>query len=70
MSVVVIDISSDYVDDLMYSYQLVKEDDGSFSIWVETSVLRGYYAAKDVDSFMEAYNILSEVVEEREWALS
>lgn len=70
MSVVVIDISNDYVDDLMYSYQLVKEDDGTFSIWVETNVLRGYYAAKNVDSFIEAYTLLNETVEEKEWALT
>lgn len=70
MSVVVIDISNDYVDDLMYSYQLVKEDDGTFSIWIETSVLRGYYAAKKLDSFIEAYSLLNETVEEKEWALT
>ena len=70
MSIVVIDVSNDYVDELMYSYQLVKDDDGTFHVWVETSVLRGYYAGKGIEDFSEAFQTLYDVIDEHEGVLA
>jgi len=70
MSVVVIDVSNDYVDELMYSYQLVKDDDGTYFVWVETSVLKGYYAGKGIEDFAEAFQLLNETMDELEGVLA
>jgi hypothetical protein len=70
MSTVIVDVSNDYVDELMYSYQLVKDDDGTFHIWVETSVLRGYYAGKGIEDFSEAFQTLYDVIDEHEGVLA
>lgn len=70
MSLVVIDVSNDYVDELLYSYQLVKDDDGTFHVWVETDVLHGYYAGKGIEDFSEAFQLLNEAIEANEGILS
>jgi hypothetical protein len=70
MSTVVIDVSNDYVDELIYSYQLVKDDDGTFFVWVETNVLKGYYAGKGIEDFAEAFQLLNETMDELEGVLA
>ena len=66
MSIVVIDIDNDYCDELVYSYQLCKDDDGTYSVYVARDFLRGYTAVKSVDTFEEAWNHLKRVLEENE----
>lgn len=67
MSTVVVDIDNQYEDDLCYGYQLLKEDDSTYSVWVETGVLRGYHAAKGMSSFQEAFDKLQEVFKDKEY---
>lgn len=66
MSIVVIDVDNEYCDELMYSYQLSKEDDGTFSVYVSKSFTRGYHYCKEIVSFSEAYKELQEAINHHE----
>lgn len=62
MSIVVVDIDNDYETDLCYSYQLIKEDNDSYSVWISTSIFSGTYAGQNIESFEEAFQLLIETV--------
>jgi len=62
----VIDIDNDYCDELVYSYQLCKDDDGTYSVYVARDLFRGYTAAKGLQSFDDAWNQLKRTLEENE----
>lgn len=66
MSLVIVDVDSQYCDELCYSYQLIKEDDDTYSVYVARDFLHGYHVARDVDSFFEAYRILHDTIEHHE----
>lgn len=55
---VIVDIDNEYCDELIYSYQLVREDDDTFSVYVARDILRGYHVARNIDNFFDAYRIL------------
>jgi len=66
MSIVIVDIDNQYCDELLYSYQLCKEEDGSYSVYVSRDILRGFHAGKDIDTFEEAFNLLNDTIKEHE----
>jgi len=66
MSIVVVDIDNEYCDELMYSYQLCKEDDGTYSVYVSRDIMRGYHACKEIESFAEAFKELQEAISHNE----
>jgi hypothetical protein len=70
MSTVVIDVDNQYCDDLMYSYQLILEDDSTYSVYVSRDVLRGSYEARGVESFSNAFQELVGAMKQHEGELA
>ncbi len=68
MSLVIVDVDNDYCDELLYSYQIVLEDNGTYSVYVSQDILSGSYAGRNIETFFEAYKILNEAIEEHEGA--
>ena len=66
MSIVVVDIDNEYCDELMYSYQLCKDDDGTYSVYVSRDIMRGYHACEGIESFAEAFKELQEAISHNE----
>lgn len=62
MSIVVVDVDNEYCDELMYSYQLCKDEDGTYSVYVSQDIIRGHHYCKEVESFSEAYKELQEAI--------
>lgn len=62
MSVVVIDVDNQYCDELNFSYQVVKEDNEKYRIWVSSGLLSGWYLGEGVDGAHE-FETLSEAWE-------
>jgi hypothetical protein len=62
MSIVVVDIDNEYCDELLYSYQLCKDIDGTYSVYVSRDILRGYHACKEIETFFEAFKELQEAI--------
>jgi len=54
-------------DEMMYDYQLVEEEDGTYFVWVSTGPLSGYKSSKDIDSLEEAVNKMFETIKDKEW---
>jgi hypothetical protein len=69
MSTVVVDIDNQYENELCDGYQLICEDDDTYTIWVSTGVLSGFRAHKKIETFGEAFRLLTELVNEREYFL-
>ena len=68
--IVIVDIDNDYCDELIYSYQIIKEEDESYSVYLSRNVLRGRYIEKNIESFGQAFNVLYDAMEENEGALA
>lgn len=66
MSIVIVDVDNEYCDELMYSYQLSKDDDGTYSVYVSRDIMRGYHACKGIESFAEAFKELQEAISHNE----
>lgn len=67
MSTVVIDIDEQYCDELMYGYQLIRQDDDTYRIWISTGPLRGCYTGGTFETLSDAFNHLVNVVREKEY---
>lgn len=67
MSIVVCDVDNQYCSDLCYSYQIIKEDNDTYSVYVSYDVFRGKTIAKNLETFQEAFNILSDKIDEVEF---
>lgn len=72
MSIVIADVSNDYEDDLTNSYQLIKNDDDTYSIYVAMSVLTGYFLGEGCegkykfDTFTEAWQQFCDIINHEE----
>ena len=66
MSIVICDVSNQYCDDLDNSYQIVRDDDDTYSVYVSFDVFRGKTIAKGLESFQDAWNVLNEYMQEEE----
>jgi len=66
MSIVVVDIDNEYCDELLYSYQLCKDHDGTYSVYVSRDITRGYHSCKGLETFAEAFRELQEAVAHNE----
>jgi len=66
MSIVICDVSNQYCDDLDNSYQIVRNDDDTYSVYVSFDVFRGKTIAKKLESFQDAWNVLNEYMQEVE----
>lgn len=63
MSIVVVDVDNQYNDELCYSYQIIKDEDDTFSVYVSYDVFKGKTVAKKLETFQEAWDILNENIE-------
>lgn len=55
-------------EELMYSYQLVDDNDrGGYGVWVSTGPLSGYYAERGIEEFEDALGIFFDVVKHKEF---
>ena len=60
---VIVDIDSDYCEDLCFSYQLcLDEQSGTYYVYMETGILRGKYLGRGFETFGEAWACLKEAV--------
>jgi hypothetical protein len=66
MSIVIVDVDNDYCEDLRYSYQLTKDEQGLYSVYINWGFLRGEFAARRLESFADAMAILLRELAERE----
>lgn len=66
MSIVICDVSNQYCDDLDNSYQIVRNDGDTYSVYVSFDVLRGKTIAKGLESFQDAWNVLNDYMQEVE----
>lgn len=66
MSIVVVDIDNEYCEDLWYSYQVIKEDDGTYTVYQSRDILRGRYLGRDLETVAEAWQCLQEAMNEYE----
>ena len=66
MSIVICDVDNQYCDDLSYSYQIIRDDDYTYSVYVSYDVFRGKTIAKKLESFQDAWNVLNEQIQETE----
>lgn len=65
--IVIVDVDNEYCDELMYSYQIIKEQDETYTVYVSYDILRGKYLRKKVESLKEAWNILDEEMKNEEF---
>lgn len=72
MSLVIADVSNDYEVDLTNSYQLLKNDDNTYSIYVAMSPLTGYFMGEGCEgkykfeSFAEAWQQFCDMINHEE----
>lgn len=72
MSTVVVDVSNDYESDLTNSYQLLKNNDGTYSIYVAMSPLTGYFMGEGCegkyhfDTLGEAWQHFCDLINQEE----
>ena len=66
MSIVICDVSNQYCDDLDNSYQIVRNDGDTYSVYVSFDVLRGKTISKGLESFQDAWNVLNDYMQEVE----
>lgn len=62
MSTVIVDIDDQEEDSLMNGYQLVREDDNTYAIWMSTGPVRGKWLYRGIDTFEEAFDKLYNAV--------
>lgn len=68
MSVVVVDVDNQYMDgELNNSYQIVLENDSTYTVYCSYDVLRGRTHDKGIESFSEAWAKLNECMREEEF---
>lgn len=73
MSVVIASVDNDYEEALGNSYQLLKNDNNTYSIYVAMSILSGYFLGEgcegryEFDSFEEAWKEFCGVVNQEEY---
>lgn len=67
MGIVVVDIENDYCNELCYSYQIVREDDDTYSVYRAESILRGSHLGKKFESFEDAMRCLVKGMEDSEY---
>lgn len=67
MSIVICDVDNQYCDELCYSYQIVKDDNDTYSVYVSYDVFKGKTIAKNLETFQEAFNVLGEKIDEVEF---
>lgn len=53
-------------DELMYEYELVRSDDGTYYVYVALGPLRGLTVAHGIDTIDEAFEIFYNTVKEKE----
>lgn len=54
-------------EELMYSYQLVDDNDrGGYAIWVSTGPIRGFFAKRGIEDFEDALQEFFDVVKTKE----
>lgn len=66
MSIVICDVDNQYCDDLSYSYQIVRDNDDTYSVYISYDVFRGRTIAKGLETFQDAWNVLNEEIQETE----
>ena len=66
MSIVICDVDNQYCNDLSNSYQIVLDDDETYSVYVSYDVLRGKTVAKNLESFQDAWQVLNDLIQEKE----
>lgn len=62
MSTVIVDIDDQEEDSLTYGYQLIREDDYTYGIWMSTGPVRGKWLFRNIDTFEEAFDKLHAAV--------
>jgi hypothetical protein len=73
MSIVVASVDNDYESTLSSSYQLLKNDDDTYSIYVATSPLQGYFVGEGCDGvhvfddFHEAWKQFCDLINSEEY---
>lgn len=63
---VVIDVDNQYCEDLCYSYQVVREDDQTYSVYQSWNILRGKYLGRGFDNLEDAWICLNQAMQEYE----
>ena len=63
MSVIVVDVDNQYCEELNFSYQIILENDNTYTVYISYDVLSGKYYAKGLETFAEAWQKLSEAME-------
>ena len=66
MSIVICDVDNQYCDDLSNSYQIMKDNDETYSVYVSYDVFRGKTIAKNLESFQDAWQVLNAYIQEEE----
>ena len=66
MSVVIVDVDNAYCQDLCYSYQILRADDGTYSVYQTWNVLRGRWLGRDFDSLRDAWRCLDQAMTQNE----
>lgn len=64
---VIVDIDEQYCDELSYGYQLIAEDDGTYTVWVTTGPISGFRSGGRWETLPEAFNHLVSIVREKEY---
>lgn len=64
---VIVDIDEQYCDELCCGYQLIAEDDGTYTVWVSTGLISGYRSGGSWQSLPDAFNHLVSLVRENEY---
>ena len=68
MSIVVVDVDNQYMDgELDHSYQIILENDNTYTVYISYDVLSGRYYGKKIKTFEEAWNCLNECMREEEY---
>lgn len=63
MSTVVVDVDNQNCEELNFSYQIILENDNTYTVYVSHSPFRGMYHAKKLETFAEAWVKLNEAME-------
>ena len=66
MSTVIVDIDNEYCYELLFSYQITAEDDGTYNVYQARDFMRGKYMGKGFETLAEAWQCLQEAMDEYE----
>lgn len=64
---VIVDVDNQYCEELCHSYQICRDDDGSYFVWQETGVLKGRYLARGLETLNDAWDRLNVAMREYEY---